>query len=142
MTFRRTLVRVMAMQVVALLLLWLLQARNPGSTAYNVAVGVRLGPDVDAGALRGALERLAARHPGLRTTFSVRGGTPVQRVAAGGWTAFERVDAAGWSEGELERRLAAAAHQPFDLAAGPVLRASLFSRGVAGHAHAIDERPQ
>ncbi|AXG76572.1 non-ribosomal peptide synthetase [Streptomyces paludis] len=49
--------------------LWLLQQRDPRSTAYNVPLAFRLRGTVDTAALRHALRRLVARHPALRTSY-------------------------------------------------------------------------
>nr|WP_107090635.1 non-ribosomal peptide synthetase [Streptomyces sp. WM6378] len=50
--------------------LWLLQQRDPRSTAYNVGLAFRLDGVLDTAALRRALCRLVARHPALRTAFA------------------------------------------------------------------------
>ena len=65
----------------------------------------------------------------LRATFAETPGGPVQRVAERGAAAFEVVDATGWSDAEVHARLHAEAFRPFDLAAGPLLRAVLLRRG-------------
>src|SRR5262249_13575084 len=45
---------------------------------------------------------------------------------------FVVVSAAGWSEGELRERLQEEIHRPFDLAAGPPLRAAFWMRPSGG----------
>ncbi|RCH64498.1 amino acid adenylation domain-containing protein [Streptomyces sp. SDr-06] len=50
--------------------LWLLQQRDPASRAYSVPMVFRVDGAVDTTALRGALRRLVARHPALRTSFT------------------------------------------------------------------------
>ncbi|MDR9750407.1 amino acid adenylation domain-containing protein [Pseudomonas sp. SZMC_28357] len=49
--------------------LWLLQQRTPTSTAYNVPLILHLASGVDVSALAEAVQRLVARHLGLRTSF-------------------------------------------------------------------------
>ncbi|UWF51920.1 amino acid adenylation domain-containing protein [Pseudomonas sp. N3-W] len=49
--------------------LWLMQQRTPTSTAYNVPLILHLAAGVDVTALAEAVQRLVARHPGLRTAF-------------------------------------------------------------------------
>ncbi len=108
--------------------LWFLHRLAPESSAYNIAGAARLGP-VSAEALGRALQGLVDRHPMLRATFADTPSGPVQRVAERGEAAFEVVDAAGWSDAEVHARLHAEAFLPFDLAAGPLLRAVLLRRG-------------
>ncbi|HEX5757921.1 MAG TPA: amino acid adenylation domain-containing protein, partial [Thermoanaerobaculia bacterium] len=110
---------------------WVLQERHPRSTAYHVAVAVRLGCAVEVAPLRAALERLARRHAVLRATFHRRDGIPVQRVEEEARIGFAVVESEVWGKAELEAGLAEEAHRSLDLAAGPVARATLF-RGAAG----------
>ncbi|MFZ4963087.1 amino acid adenylation domain-containing protein [Pseudomonas sp. Mn2068] len=49
--------------------LWLLQQREPTSTAYNVPLVLWLPAGIELAALGTALEQLVARHPALRTAF-------------------------------------------------------------------------
>ncbi|HYO15771.1 MAG TPA: amino acid adenylation domain-containing protein [Thermoanaerobaculia bacterium] len=109
--------------------LWLLHHLSGDGTPYHIVGAARVRGTVDPVALRRALERVAARHPALRTTFAAASGTPEQRVhpeLAPGWA---EVDASGWSEAELEATLLEAAYRPFDLGTGPLLRMDLFRRG-------------
>ena len=111
--------------------LWFLHLLAPESSAYNIAGAARLGPisSEASEALGRALQRLVDRHPMLRATFAETPGGPVQRVAERAAAAFEVVDAAGWSDAEVHARLHAEAFRPFDLTAGPLLRAVLLRRG-------------
>ncbi len=68
----------------------------------------------------------AARH--VRRHARRSGAANGERVAAG----FETVDATGWSDAEVHARLHAEAYRPFDLAAGPLLRAVLLRHGDRG----------
>src|SRR6185369_4515152 len=80
-------------------------------------------------ALHRALDTLAARHPALRTVFAESAGEPAPRPIAGPAVEWLEEDGAAWSDEELARRLADRAYRPFDLAAGPLLRAGLVARG-------------
>ncbi|UZJ32710.1 amino acid adenylation domain-containing protein [Streptomyces endophytica] len=60
--------------------LWFLDDLTPGGTEYHTGVGLRLRGPLDTGALGRALDRLAARHDALRTTFTMVDGRVVQRV--------------------------------------------------------------
>jgi amino acid adenylation domain-containing protein len=110
--------------------LWALHGLEPASAAYNIAGAARLS-GVSPAVLGRAVQSLVDRHPSLRTTYANRPGGPVQRIAAPGSAVLVREDAAGWSGEELLRRVREAAFQPFNLEAGPVLRAVLFERGAA-----------
>ncbi len=117
--------------------LWYIQQSAPDSFAYNTAIAVRLRFPVDAAALRASLQAQLVRHPCLRTTFaspSSEGGLePAQRVHAYRALAFEPVDASGLSDADLQARVRAAHERPFNLEAGPLHRASLFTRGQRDH---------
>ncbi|HEX4959260.1 MAG TPA: amino acid adenylation domain-containing protein [Thermoanaerobaculia bacterium] len=108
--------------------LWFLHRLAPESSAYDIAGVARLG-SISSEALGRALQGLVDRHPMLHTTFAETPEGPVQRVAERGEAAFGIVDAAGWSDAEVQARLHAEAYHPFDLAAGPLLRAVLLRRG-------------
>ncbi|MEU5266474.1 amino acid adenylation domain-containing protein [Amycolatopsis sp. NPDC021455] len=90
--------------------LWLLQQRNPASTAYHVplAFSVTGSPDVDA--LRRGVRGLVERHPALRTAFEA---TPdgLRQVAK------EPYDPWTGPSGDFFTA-------PFDLASGRLLRAA------------------
>jgi len=87
--------------------LWFLERLAPEAGAYNVVVAARV-RDLDADALRRALERLVERHPALRTVFPIVGDEPVQRVLPAGELDFAEGTDDAW--------------RPFDLAHGPLLR--------------------
>lgn len=108
---------------------WFLYQSAPESAAYNAAFTARIRRDVDAPALQCALQALIARHPSLRTTFTMRGvKQPVQKVHGYQEVCLEEIDASTWTEDELNKRVVEAYQRPFDLEQGPVLRVSLFSR--------------
>ena len=107
--------------------LWFLQQMVPESTAYNVAVAVRTSTLLEVGAVRKALEILIQRHDSLRTTFVLRNEQPVQRINTEPVLLLDEVDATECDTAELRRRKVDAAHRPFDLVSGPVVRAYLFN---------------
>lgn len=108
--------------------LWFLQQADPGSSAYNVPMALRLRGEVDGRALREALGDVVARHETLRTVFPDVAGEPYQRVlnAAEGAPRFDVVECGAR---ELEDRARDAARYGFDLAVEPPLRAWLFVAG-------------
>src|SRR6185295_8982522 len=107
--------------------LWFLHRLDPSGGAYNIAVAARA-RGLDVAAFTRVLAILTDRHEALRTVFPVVDDEPVQRVTAS-LPDVQAEDAASWSAGELERRLGEEAWWPFDLAAGPLLRARLFAQG-------------
>ncbi|HXK09636.1 MAG TPA: amino acid adenylation domain-containing protein, partial [Vicinamibacteria bacterium] len=108
--------------------LWFLDQMGSGS-AYNVPWALRLRGALDIGALRRALDDVVARHETLRTTFPAREGRAVQAIAAEGHVELAELDLrslpAGEREGEARRVAAEETRRPFDLARGPLLRATL-----------------
>src|SRR5262249_49608443 len=109
--------------------LWFLDQLVPGSPAYNMATGVRLKGELDARALGAALEEVGRRHEALRTTFGTHGDLPVQLVPPSLEVGLPTIDVGARPEKEREAeplRLAREeANRPFDLTAGPLLRATL-----------------
>uniref|UniRef100_UPI0004819868 condensation domain-containing protein n=1 Tax=Paraburkholderia bannensis TaxID=765414 RepID=UPI0004819868 len=114
--------------------LWFLWKLDPLNPAYNLARAVRLTGALDVGALRAAFAALVARHGALRARFVEERGVAVQRIAAAVAVVGGTHDSYGWREhtlddpalqGQLPELLRRAAREPFDLAAGPLLRADL-----------------
>ncbi len=110
--------------------LWFLYQLSPESAAYNVPGVVRIRSELDVAALRQALQKLVARYPSLRTTFTVSPTSegPVQCIHEQMDLDFEIIDTLDWSEESLDQRLAEDAHRPFDLEQGPLLRVRVFKR--------------
>ncbi len=108
--------------------LWFLHRLAPESSAYHVAVALRVLSPLDAGALERALLALAARHPALRSVIHAPEGAPEQRIDPRPRVDFLAVDAAGWTAADIDNALHGEAWRPFDLETGPPLRAALFSR--------------
>jgi len=117
--------------------LWFLDQLEPGSTAYNLALGVRLNGRLDKEALRRALSEVVRRHEVLRSSFPAPEGLAVQRVAADYELVVEEIElsklGAEEREREVERRAAVEAATPFDLSTGPVLRVKLLVLGETEH---------
>jgi amino acid adenylation domain-containing protein len=105
----------------------------PQAADYNVACCGRLRLAVDSRRLDAAFVRLLDRHEMLRCTFETSAESPRQRVCPVPNACLEIVDASGWSEDELKTRVQESYRRPFDLANGPVFRASLFSRNATDH---------
>ena len=108
--------------------LWLLDRLQPGSPAYNLTASWALDGPLDAGALERALGEIGRRHEVLRTRFTVEQGEPAQQVDPATPFRLESVDLSGLPEAAREeaarRRAGQEALRPFDLARGPLLRAT------------------
>ena len=122
--------------------LWLVDRLEPGSPAYNVPFALRLRGGLDTAALRAALGGLVRRHESLRTTFAERGGAPVQVVHPAAGVAVPAVDLRGLVPTAREREAGRLAREealrPFDLARGPLLRATLLRLGDEDHVLCLD----
>ncbi len=113
--------------------LWFLHQQAPKSTAYHVALPVRVLSHIDVAALRHALQALVDRHASLRTTYAFASGAPWQRVAGAAAVAFTLVDLSAASEAARREAVESDYRHPFDLERGPVLRATLFRHGPEDH---------
>ncbi|HZF14274.1 MAG TPA: condensation domain-containing protein, partial [Thermoanaerobaculia bacterium] len=123
--------------------LWFLDQLEPESPFYNIAGAVRLSGALAVPALEQSLAALIARHEALRTTFPARDGAPVQVVSPPGPFPLGEVDLDGlpgaMREPEVRRLATAEAARPFDLARGPLLRATLvrFRGAPPGAEHVL-----
>ncbi|MGW5281074.1 non-ribosomal peptide synthase/polyketide synthase [Streptomyces collinus] len=115
--------------------LWFLDRFEPGSTEYTTLSVLRLRGPLDRSALRTALDGLVTRHEALRTTFTERDGQALQVVGPP-----HRVDlpvddlsTAPDARAALDALLEREAATPFDLAAGPLLRARLARTAADEH---------
>ncbi len=110
--------------------LWFLDQLAPGNPFYNNPAALRLRGPVDVGALAAALAEVVRRHEALRTVFESADGEPSQVVRPPGPVPFPVTDlsalAADQREEHARQAARADARAPFDLAAGPLLRASLL----------------
>jgi amino acid adenylation domain-containing protein len=107
--------------------LWFLHQVTTASTPYNINIAGRIKDHLNVPALRNAFQKLADRHPSLRTTFLSINGEPVQQVHEDLVPGFEEIDAAGWSVESLNEHLAEECNRRFDLENGPLLRVTLFA---------------
>ncbi|MFC9328530.1 amino acid adenylation domain-containing protein [Kitasatospora sp. NPDC057015] len=108
--------------------LWFMEQFAPGSTAYALAPSRRLRGPLDRAALDAALTDLVARHEALRMAFpTTEEGTAEVTVAEPAAFAARFVDLSEHPDAELRATdlVGAEVAVPFDLAAGPLLRALL-----------------
>jgi amino acid adenylation domain-containing protein len=114
--------------------IWLLDQFDPDGTAYVVPWRVRLDGPLDRDALAGALADVVDRHETLRTVFRTVDGQPVQVVGSGtAELSYVDLGDAADPDAEASAHVAAAAREPFDLAKGPLLRASLLRLAPERH---------
>ncbi|BCY09672.1 non-ribosomal peptide synthetase [Actinoplanes sp. L3-i22] len=110
--------------------LWFLDQLMPGNPIYNLTGAYRIREPIDRVALQRALDEMVRRHGSLRTTFTAVHGDPVQVVAPHGTLPLRHVDLGRVPAGErvaTARRMADEESQlPFDLATGPLIRATLL----------------
>ena len=117
--------------------LWFLEQLTPGTSAYNLAGALRLRGPLDVAALERSLNEIVRRHQILRTTFVAHGGRPSQSVAASleltlSSASLEHL-AGVEQEAEVGRLMTEETRHSFDLARGPLLRASLLRLGGQEH---------
>jgi amino acid adenylation domain-containing protein/non-ribosomal peptide synthase protein (TIGR01720 family) len=117
--------------------LWFLDQYESGGIEYTSSVGLRLRGELRTDALAGALGQLVARHEPLRTTFATAEGRAHQVVGPAAPVELAEQDLGGLPEEARQARvdelLRAELGRPFDLAAGPLLRAVLLRLGAARH---------
>lgn len=120
--------------------LWFMDQFTPGSTAYTLAPARRFRGPFDRAALDAALTDLAARHESLRMTFrTTETGTAEVRVAEPGPFAARCLDAGTDRDPQARAaaELGALIAEPFDLQAGPLLRALVVRIAEDDHVLAL-----
>jgi amino acid adenylation domain-containing protein len=113
--------------------LWFLDQLTPGTPLYTIACAVPVKLRLEPPALERSFNALVRRHETLRTTFPAVDGKPVQLVAPALHIPLTVRDLSDRRDpsGEAQRIAAEEARQPFDLARGPLLRATLLQLGPA-----------
>ncbi len=111
--------------------LWFLDQLEPNGSVYNTPIGLRFrGGPLNVEFLERSLNEIVRRHELLRASFPSVGGQPVQFISPSMILSLSVVDLASLPAPEQEneaRRLAnEEAERPFDLARGPLVRATLL----------------
>src|ERR1700722_9577973 len=111
---------------------WLAERLSDGPSPYHLPLSLELDGSLDVGALRAALAALLARQPVLTTVVALRDDVPVIAPAARA-PALEvtGLGPGGARDGRLARLTAHEVAEPFDLDAGPLLRARLITLGAS-----------
>ncbi|WP_066374227.1 non-ribosomal peptide synthetase/MFS transporter [Herbidospora mongoliensis] len=104
--------------------LWFLEQYRPGTTAYTVPFAVWLEGDLTAGQIGDALREVTVRHETLRTRFTTTDdGLP--ELVIDDEPSIDLTVREADSPQEARRLISAELARPFDLATGPLLRATL-----------------
>ena len=110
--------------------LWLAAQREENQSLYNMCFAYTFSGVLDRTALGTAMNTVIGRHESLRTTFVVVEGKPRQKINDAEATGFRLrfADLRQLADGEVQAQAIADAEGglPFDLAEGPLLRATLL----------------
>jgi amino acid adenylation domain-containing protein len=121
--------------------LWFLNQLEPGSPAYNISAMYRMRGQLNVAALEQTINEIVRRHDSLRTTFHNVDGSPVARIAPDLSLSLIPQNVAGADQAAREAELSRLARQEattsFDLATGPLVRATLLRVGEEDHALVI-----
>ncbi len=117
--------------------LWFLDQWEPGNPVFNIYYAYCLVGRLNVTALEESLNEIVRRHEVLRTTFGAEEGRPYQVIAPRLRVPLVVVELGGLPEGEREAEVVRLAREeagrPFDLARGPLLRATLLRLGEREH---------
>ena len=115
--------------------LWFLDQLVPGNSFYNAFVPLPILWPVNVQFLERCLSDIVRRHETLRTTFPTVDGRPVQLIAESGALKIPVLDLTqrpgSERHAEALRLATEEARCPFDLARGPLFRATLIKLGAA-----------
>ena len=111
--------------------LWFLDQLDPQQSSYNIASATRLRGQLNVVALEQSFNEVARRHDVMRTTFPNVAGEPVAVIhAPHDSTPIEMQDLSGLSDDARDaattKLIDEESQKPFDLAHGPLWRASLL----------------
>ncbi len=110
--------------------LWFLDQLEPGSAAYNIPIALRLSGRLEVSALERVLSEVVRRHEVLRTSFMEVDGQPVQVISPPGAISIPFIDLSHLSgeerQSKAQESVSAETRRAFDLAQGPLLRATLL----------------
>jgi len=115
--------------------IWFIHEHEPRSPAHNMPLAMRARGRLDIPLLETAMARVIERHEILRTTFESTASGVVSRIRPPAPFQFARrrtsqpVSASGSIDAALEAELARMTQEPFDLAAGPLMRGYIVHLG-------------
>ncbi len=117
--------------------LWFIHNLRPDSSVYNIPVAVRLVGKLETLALERTLSEIIRRHEALRTVFRAVDGELAQVINPAQPLTLNVLNLAGMPdderESEVKRVATEEARRPFDLVAGPLIRARLLRLSQEEH---------
>jgi amino acid adenylation domain-containing protein len=117
--------------------LWFFEQLHPGSATYNMPASLRVRGPLDLGAFERSIQEIVRRHEILRTRLESVGGRPRQVVLSTMDLTVPVVDLTGVEPTGREQCAAelasTEAREPFDLAAGPLLRVRVLRLADEDH---------
>ena len=116
--------------------LWFLNQLDSSDVAYAILASFRISGPLDISVLERTLNEIVRRHESLRTTFAA-GDELLQIIHCDVDLPLRCLDLTDESEAAVLDWLRAEAARPFDLAQGPLLRATLLRLGDAEHVLAV-----
>jgi amino acid adenylation domain-containing protein len=118
--------------------MWYLDQLDPGTPVYNLFNFVEVEGPLSVPVLGRVMDEVVRRHEGLRTVFVAEGGKPLQHILPAAPFPLPVADLsalpAAVRRPEMARLEAADHSRPFDLARGPLFRATLLVAGPREHA--------
>lgn len=117
--------------------LWLIYQMAPESAAYNIYSTVRITSELNIQTWYRVWQKILERHAILRSTYTNCNGEPIQIVHDRQQVDVKLTDVSSWSESFLKKQILAAAHHPFNLELGKLLRVNLFTRSIKEHIQLI-----
>ena len=110
--------------------MWFFDKLSSGTSAFNIALGVRLKGALNVRALEQTFSEIIRRHEGLRTVFREANGQPAQVIQSPGRFELPVVDLSQLRADEREPHAARLAREEtvrvFDLGKGPLVRPTLL----------------
>jgi len=117
--------------------MWFFEHLSSGTSAFNVALGVRLKGKLQRAALEQTLGEIIRRHESLRTVFPAVDDRPVQVIQPPMRFKLAVVELSRLADEEREQQAARLAREEtlrsFDLGQGPLLRPTLLRLGAEEH---------
>lgn len=117
--------------------LWFLDQLDPGNPAYNIPFAIRFRGPLDLYALHLSVNEILARHEALRMAFTTVGAEPRQSINPAARAGFSLIDLTqlpqSRRDGEATILASKESRRRFDLARGPLLRATLIRTDDQDH---------
>ncbi|MEW6738012.1 MAG: condensation domain-containing protein, partial [Acidobacteriota bacterium] len=110
--------------------LWFLDQLQPGTAVYNMPFAMRLKGELNVSVLLKSINEIIRRHEVLRTSFAEVDGKPIQIITSSLKLALPVIDLSQLDETiqelEIQRLANEEKNRSFDLAQGPLVRATLL----------------